>query len=103
MDIQDKIRQFIVKNLYFTGDNDIGAEDSFLETGVVDSMGVMELVGFIQSEFGIEVEQHEITVENFDSIRRLADFVAGKLPGGKRPVGKPGGEGLPGAVAMAGR
>ena len=79
MQIEQKIRQFIVQNLYYCKDEPISDEDSFLETGVVDSMGVMELVGFIQSEFGVEVAQQEIVVENFDSIRKLADFVRRKL------------------------
>ncbi|HOX57015.1 MAG TPA: acyl carrier protein [Candidatus Paceibacterota bacterium] len=80
MQIEHKIREFIVKNLYYDEDNTIADEDSFLETGVVDSMGVMELVAFIQSEFGVEAAQNEIVVENFDSIRKLADFVRRKLP-----------------------
>jgi acyl carrier protein len=79
MEIEDKIRHFIVKNLYYTEDNTIAEEDSFLETGVIDSMGVMELVTFVQSEFGVEAAQQEIVVENFDSIRKLANFVRRKL------------------------
>lgn len=69
-----------MKNLYFAEDDPIADEDSFLETGVVDSMGVMELVAFVQTEFKIEVEQKEIVVENFDSVRKLANFVRRKLP-----------------------
>jgi acyl carrier protein len=80
MDIENRIRQFILTNLYYAEDSFIGDEDSFLETGVIDSMGVMELVAFIQSEFAIEVAQQEIVVENFDSIRKLASFVRRKLP-----------------------
>ena len=64
MQIENKIREFILKNLYYTEDSFIGDEDSFLETGVIDSMGVMELVTFIQAEFAIEVAQQEIVVEN---------------------------------------
>ena len=79
MQTEHRIREFIIKNLYFAEDNPIADEDSFLETGVVDSMGVMELVAFVQSEFGVEVAQHEIVVENFDSIRKLANFVRKKL------------------------
>ena len=76
MQIENKIREFILKHLYYSDDCSLGEEDSFLETGVVDSMGVMELVAFVQSEFGIGVAQEEIVVENFDSIRKLADFVS---------------------------
>jgi acyl carrier protein len=79
MEIEKKIRSFIVTQLYYADDNPITDEDSFLETGVVDSMGVMELVAFVQSDFGVEVQQSEIVVENFDSIRKLADFIRRKL------------------------
>ena len=79
MKIESKIREFIIKNLYYAEDSPITDEASFLETGVVDSMGVMELVAYIQSEFGVEVAQQEIVVENFDSISKLADFVRTKL------------------------
>lgn len=79
MEIEQKIREFIVKNLYFAEGENIGDQDSFLETGVVDSMGVMELVSYIQAEFGVPVAQQEIVVENFDSIQKLAAFVRGKL------------------------
>src|SRR3974390_2850434 len=78
MGIESKIRDFIVKNLHYAEDNPIADDDSFLETGVVDSMGVMELVAFIQFEFGVEVAQHEIVVENIDSIGKLANFVRRK-------------------------
>ncbi len=79
MQIENRIRQFIVKNLYYTEDDFIADDASFLETGVVDSMGVMELVAFVQSEFGVEVAQEEVVVENFDSISKLANFVRKKL------------------------
>lgn len=79
MQIESKIREFILKNLYYSEDSFINDEDSFLATGVIDSMGVMELQTFIQAEFGLEVAQSEIVVENFDSIRKLADFVSRKL------------------------
>ena len=85
MEIEHHIRQFIVQNLYFTEDHSLSDEDSFLETGVIDSMGVMELVAFVRSEFGVAVEQHEIVVENFDSVRKLAAFIRRKLAPASRP------------------
>ncbi len=101
MQIEDKIREFIVKNLYYAEDNPIGDEDSFLETGVVDSMGVMELVAFVQSEFGVEVAQNEIVVENFDSIRKLANFVRRKLRVKEPATLPPEAEQLTGAPSLA--
>ncbi len=79
MQIENHIKQFILKNLYFTEDNTLDDDTSFLETGVVDSTGVMELVAFVESEYHIKVEPQEIVVDNFDSVRKVADFVRHKL------------------------
>lgn len=81
MQIENKIQHFILKNLYFVEDNVLEDDASFLETGVVDSTGVMELVAFVQTEFGVTVEPQEIVVENFDSVRKVARFVRRKLSG----------------------
>ena len=89
MQIEKQIRQFILQNLYFVEGNSFSEDASFLETGVVDSMGVMELVAFIHSEFGVTAESHEVVVENFDSVRKLADFVRRKLSLSKRGASLP--------------
>ena len=86
MEIEKKIRTFIVTQLYYADDRPFSDQDSFLETGVIDSMGVMELVAFIQSEFGVEAAPSEIVVENFDSILKLANFVRQKLGLNRPPV-----------------
>jgi len=75
MHIENQIKQFILQNLYFTEDSSLDDDASFLETGVVDSTGVMELVAFVEAEWGITVAPHEIIVENFDSVRKLSAFV----------------------------
>ena|SRR5436190_795186 len=79
MTIEDKIREFILKNLYFVEDQTLSDEVSFLSEGVIDSMGALELVAFVEAEFGIKVEMAEVVVKNFDSIRQLANFVRRKL------------------------
>jgi|SRR5579859_5136122 len=84
MNMENQIRRFILQNLYFTEDTSLSDDASFLETGVVDSMGVMELVAFVQSEFGVTVEPQEVVVENFDSVSKLANFVRRKLSLSKR-------------------
>jgi acyl carrier protein len=85
MKIEDQIKQFVLKNLYFAEDNALDNDASFLDTGVVDSTGVMELVAFVESEFGVKVEPQEIVVENFDSISKVARFISRK----KRPIQEP--------------
>ena len=85
MNIENQIKQFILKNLYFADKNSLGDDDSFLETGVVDSTGVMELVAFVQTEFGVTVEAQEIVVDNFDSVSKVARFVRRKTAQLPRP------------------
>ena len=73
------IRAFIVRNFLFGQDNHGIAEDqSLLESGVVDSTGLLELVGFIEEQYGISVGDTELVPENLDSIRNLSQFVARK-------------------------
>ncbi|PWU18017.1 MAG: acyl carrier protein [Verrucomicrobia bacterium] len=80
MRIEDKIRDFILKNLYFAQDHTLADDVSFLGEGIIDSMGAMELVAFVESEFGIKVDMSEVVVKNFDSVGQLANFVRRKLP-----------------------
>jgi acyl carrier protein len=79
MDLEAQIQDFIAKNVLFTEDgynydNDV----SFLDQGIVDSMGVLELVMFVGSSFGINVDPVEVTKENFDSVNRLASYIRRK-------------------------
>jgi acyl carrier protein len=79
MNIEEKIREFIIKNLYYSEGTALGDDVSFLAEGIIDSMGSMELVAFVESEFKIKVEMSEVIVKNFDSIRKLSNFVRRKL------------------------
>ena len=89
-DTSEIIRGFILENFLF-GQSDylLGADDSLLEHGIIDSTGVLELVTFIERQFGFTVEDRELVPENLDSIRGLTDFVARKNGG---PGGKDGGD-----------
>jgi acyl carrier protein len=79
MQIETKIKDYIAKNLLFSEEGYTYADDvSFLQEGIIDSLGVMELVEFVQKEFGIKVEQTEVTPEHFDSVAKLAAFVKAK-------------------------
>jgi acyl carrier protein len=80
MDTRAQIRQYIAKNLLFS-DNGFtyGDDASFLEEGIVDSLGVMELVLFIEEKFGVKVEDEELTTDNFDSVNKLANYIQRRL------------------------
>ena len=82
MPIEPQIRQYLAENFLFS-DNGYELEDeaSFLEEGIVDSTGVLELVMFVEETFGITVQDEEIVPQNFDSVSQLAAYVRRKLTG----------------------
>ena len=80
MDIVTKIRQYISQNLLFSEDGfHYSDDDSLLGEGIIDSMGVMEMVVFIEQEYAIAVPDLEITPENFDSVKKLAKYINAKI------------------------
>lgn len=80
--LEPPIREFIAKNLLYSTDGFTYADDaSLLREGIIDSLGVVELVEFVQSRFGVRVDQQEVVPDNFDSVSRLAAYVRRKLAG----------------------
>jgi acyl carrier protein len=77
--IEQHIRDFIARNLLYS---DVGFaypdDASFLREGIIDSLGIMEIVEFVQKTFGVKVDQHEVTPAHFDSVESLAAFVRRK-------------------------
>ena len=80
MEIESQIREYVAQNLLFS-DNGFkyADDDSFMEEGIVDSVGALELVLFVEETFGVAVEDPEITPDNFDSVKKLANFIRSKL------------------------
>jgi acyl carrier protein len=75
-----KIRQFIFDNFLFDADEeDLGNDDSFLEQGVIDSTGVLELVEWLEETFDFAVDDEELIPENLDSVNQLAAFITKKV------------------------
>jgi acyl carrier protein len=77
--LRDKIRKFIIENFLFRSGDGLGDDDSFLDKGIIDSTGVLELVAFVEEQFGIKVADEELVPENLDSVNNLANFVDNKL------------------------
>lgn len=74
--VTDRIRDFVMGKFPLARKRGIKDADPLLESGLVDSMGVLEIVGFLESEFGFQVSDDELTPENFKNIERLTAFVA---------------------------
>lgn len=77
--IEQKLRSFILENYLFTDDQSaLKNTDSFLTMGIIDSTGIMEVIFFIEENFGIKVADEEMVPENLDSIANLVAFVGRK-------------------------
>ncbi len=81
-DNKDVVRQFIISNFYVANPADLKDDTSLLDSGMVDSTGVLEVIAFLESEFGISVADNEIVPDNLDALERIVAFVERK--GGKR-------------------
>ncbi len=77
MDI-DKIKNFFVEKKFIKTVDDLNDEDSLLEKGIVDSVGMLDLVGFIENEYSIKIDEDELMPENFDSLKAIQDFITRK-------------------------
>jgi acyl carrier protein len=79
MNHKKEIRDFVVANFLFEDASRLEEDASFLDTGVVDSAGILELINFLESAFGIRIESDEMLPENLDSINRVDAFLKRKL------------------------
>jgi acyl carrier protein len=78
--LKQEIRSFVVSNFLFNQEHSLHDDDSFMELGIVDSTGVLELVSFLEDKYGIEIGD-ELSPENLDSVSRASRFVSSKLKG----------------------
>jgi acyl carrier protein len=77
--IEQQIRSFIIETFLFgESNNGLKDTDSLLETGVIDSTGVLELIAFIEETYKIKVKDEELVPENLDSIANVSDFICRK-------------------------
>jgi acyl carrier protein len=79
--IAEQIRAFLLKQFPLARSRGIDADESLLESGIVDSMGVLEVVGFIEQAFDIELTDEDLLADTFESISSLAEFLAHRLSG----------------------
>ena len=77
--MKDKVRKFIETNFYVPEGETLADEASLIDRGVIDSTGVLELIGFLQDEYKIEVADDEMVPENLDSIGRIDAYLKRKL------------------------
>ena len=79
MSIEQKVRDYIFSNLLFAADpSSLENDDSFLDKGIIDSTGVLELIFFLEQHFDIKIHDDELIPENLDSVNKIARFVEKK-------------------------
>jgi acyl carrier protein len=78
-EIREQIRSYIVDNFLFGDDNGLEDSTSFLESGMIDSTGILEVIGFLEEQFAIKVKDDELLPENLDSISNIVGFLGGKV------------------------
>lgn len=78
--IEDAIRRFIVVDLGWTGSDELTDDYPLLETGVLDSIGLVHVMTFLQDEFDLDVFDRDVGTRDFASIGSIARFVRGNLP-----------------------
>jgi acyl carrier protein len=78
MELKRQVREFVTSNFYVADPKSLEDGTSLLDQGIIDSTGVLEVIMFIESTFGMTVEDSEMLPENLDSIERIAAFVARK-------------------------
>jgi acyl carrier protein len=79
MSVENRIREFIVEEIGFQGDpGELTSDYPLLERGAVDSAGIFQLVSFVESEYGIQVEDEELLPEHFGTLSGLSRLVESK-------------------------
>ncbi len=78
MTVQQRVRQFIVENFYVTNPSELADDASLIQGGWVDSTGMLELISFLEEEYGIRIADTEMVPDHLDGIAKIAAFVERK-------------------------
>ena len=87
MNYADTVRHFVVENFLFGDGESLKEDTSFLEKGIIDSTGILELVMFLEETYNIKIEDDELIPENLDNLQNIARFIDQKVSG--RTAGEP--------------
>ncbi|MBN1212554.1 MAG: acyl carrier protein [candidate division Zixibacteria bacterium] len=77
-EIVTKVKDYIEKNFVYDQETNLKVDESLLDSGLVDSTGILEVVSFIEEAFGISIEDEEMVPDNLDSVTKIASFIVRK-------------------------
>ena len=79
-EIKNNVKQFIIDNFLFSSiDNSFHDDDSFMENGIIDSTGILELVEYIEHQYNIKIKDEELLPENLDTLNNVSNFIIRKM------------------------
>lgn len=78
-EMREQIKSYVVENFLFGDDNGLDDTTSFLESGMIDSTGILEVISFLEETFDIKIKDQELLPENLDSISNIQNFIGRKL------------------------
>ena len=81
--IQQELHSFLTENFAVDGDaNPIGLDESLIESGVVDSTGLLELVSFVETRYGLQIPDEDLLPENFETLANISAYITARVPAG---------------------
>ena len=81
MSYVETVKAFVIENFLFGEDGNLDEGTSFLEAGIIDSTGILELIAFLEEKYAIKVEDDEILPENLDSLKNVSAYLERKVQG----------------------
>jgi acyl carrier protein len=75
MTVQERVRGFVLESFYVSDPAELTDEVSLIDSGIVDSTGMLEIILFLEGEYGFHVEDHETIPENLETLSRIAAYV----------------------------
>ena len=82
--IEEQIREFVWKQFPLARKRGLEPNEKWLETGLIDSLGILDVVHFLEEEFSIQMLDEELVPENFGSLEGVAHFVRRKCESGEK-------------------
>jgi len=79
MDVLNTVQNFIVENFLFDEKGNLNEDTALLESGIIDSTGILELVNFIEETYDIKIENDELLPENMNSLNKIEQFIQRKV------------------------
>jgi acyl carrier protein len=79
MTVEQTLRQFIIQELLLGQETTIDPDQSLTASGIIDSLSLLRLIGFIEDTFQVEIEDTELSPDHFETLNVMVDLVEGKL------------------------